>query len=126
MPGPAAGKTDGRGHWDMNDFDLEAKLMAVRVPERSPEYWDDFPSHVRIQLGRRAREDRVYWQGGARAWNRDLALAGVLLVFSLMPVFYAALKDEGMLRQEASRWSQGIRMLMADQHGLQNVVTESE
>jgi hypothetical protein len=112
--------------WNMNDFDLETRLMAVCVPERSAEYWDDFPSQVRMQLARRAREERVSWQGGPRAWNRDLALAGVLLVFSLMPVFYAALKDEGILRQEASRWSHGIRMLMADQHGMQNVVTDSE
>jgi hypothetical protein len=110
----------------MNDFDLKSKLMAVRVPERSAEYWDDFPSHVRMQLARRVQAERLYWQDRPRVWNRNLALAWVLLVFSLLPVFFAALKDEGMLRQEASRWSHGIHVLMADQHGMQSVVMDNE
>ena len=36
----------------MNDFDLEAKLKRVLVPERSEEYWSDFPSRIRVQLRR--------------------------------------------------------------------------
>lgn len=110
----------------MNDFDLETKLMAIRVPERSAEFWEDFPAHVRRQLVRCAQDSRVHWQCGVQAWNRNLALAFALLVFSLLPVFCAALKDKGMLRHEASRWSQGICALMADQHGMQSVVMDSE
>ena len=39
---------------DMNNFDLDAKLKSLRVPERTEEYWNDFPSQVRVQLRRAA------------------------------------------------------------------------
>jgi hypothetical protein len=34
----------------MNDFELEASLKSVHPPERSEEYWDDFPARIRVQL----------------------------------------------------------------------------
>ena len=37
----------------MNLADLEARLKSVRVPERTEEYWNDFPARVRGQLRRR-------------------------------------------------------------------------
>ena len=36
----------------MNDFDLDAKLKSLCVPERTEEYWNDFPAQVRGQLHR--------------------------------------------------------------------------
>ena len=38
----------------MKDSDLDKKLRAVRVPERSEEYWDAFPRTV---LGRLSRDE---------------------------------------------------------------------
>lgn len=111
----------------MNDFDLEAKLKSVRVPERPDEYWVDFPSRVRMQLTRSAPGERVHFQGSLRwGWNGGLALACVLLFFLLVPMFHAALKNDRSLRRDAERFSQGMRALMADEHGMQNVVTDSE
>src|ERR1035441_2235736 len=57
----------------MNDFDLESKLKSVPVPERTDEYWYDFPSRVRVQL-RRERDQSV----PVRAWRPQLAWAGGL------------------------------------------------
>ena len=34
------------------DFELKSKLKNVPVPERTEEYWDDFPTRVRSQLRR--------------------------------------------------------------------------
>ena len=65
----------------MNDFELESKLKSVRVPERPEEYWDDFPSRVRVQLPRERREfaPQSAWRPRL-AWVGGLALA-VALVF---------------------------------------------
>jgi hypothetical protein len=111
----------------MNDFDLQAKLKAVRVPDWTDEYWEDFPPQVRRQLGRTSPIERLRFSGMPRwGWNGGLAFAGILLVLSLVPVFHAAFKDEGMFRREAERLSQGMRVLMADQHGMKNLITDSE
>ena len=34
----------------MNDSELQQKLKALPVPERTEEYWNDFPEHVSRQL----------------------------------------------------------------------------
>jgi len=70
----------------MNNFDLESQLKSVRVPERPEDYWNDFPSRVRVQL---PRERREFAPPGA--WRPRLAWAGgfalaVALVFCLRPV----------------------------------------
>lgn len=111
----------------MNNFALEAKLKAIPVPERSEEYWDDFPSRVRMQLSRLARLEparcprRAPWQ-----WNGGLALACVLLCLSLLPVFHAALKDERLMRREATQLPHKMFVFMADEHGMQNLITDSD
>ncbi|HEV2319377.1 MAG TPA: hypothetical protein VGV18_06475, partial [Verrucomicrobiae bacterium] len=59
-------------------------------------------------------------------WNGGLVFAGILLALSLVPVLHAAFKDEDRFRREAERLSEGMRTLVADQHGMQNLVTDSE
>jgi hypothetical protein len=53
-------------------------------------------------------------------------MACVLLFFSLVPVFHAALKDDRLLRLRAEQLSQNMRVFMADEHGMQNVIADSE
>jgi hypothetical protein len=111
----------------MNDLDLTRNLKAIQVPERSDEYWDDFPSRVRIQLAWPVLVERARWHGRPRwGWNARLAMACVLLFFSLVPVFHAALKDDRLLRLRAEQLSQNMRVFMADEHGMQNVIADSE
>lgn len=111
----------------MNDFDLEANLKSVQVPDRTDEYWDDFPSRVRMQLARTAPAERMQWKGTpVWGWNSGLALACVLSLFSVVPLFHAALRDDRFLQREAQRLSHGMRVLMADQHGMKNLISDTE
>ena len=47
----------------MNDFDLEAKLKSVPLPERAKEYWENFPTRVRWQLHRAAPKSAIQENG---------------------------------------------------------------
>ena len=64
----------------MNSSDLESKLKSVPVPERSEEYWNDFPSRIRVQLRREQslRTPRSVWRPRL-AWAGGLALAVALM-----------------------------------------------
>jgi len=68
----------------MNDFDLEAKLKSVPVPERTEDYWNDFPSRVRVQLRRRltARAPDRTWRNRL-VWAGDFALATTIVLLCL-------------------------------------------
>jgi len=110
----------------MNDFDLEMKLRSILVPERTDEYWTDFPSRVRMHLARgpgkqAGRQGSLRW-----GWTGGLALACALLLLSFAPVFHAVFKNDRLLCREAQRLSQGMHVLMADQHGMKNLVIDSE
>jgi hypothetical protein len=64
----------------MNDQELESRLKSIRLPERSEEYWDDFPARVRVQL-RRSEPVSVTQS----VWGRRLKLAGTFaLALGLM------------------------------------------
>jgi len=133
----------------MNDFELESKLKAIKVPAREEEYWGDFPRRVRSQLGPpvfveppRARL-MPQW-----AWNSGLALTCVCLSLLLWPVFHAALLDEQTLQRDAARLSaidwpkdyqdeqawqrdaaklpKQLHLLLADEHGMQDLVAERD
>jgi hypothetical protein len=111
----------------MNDFELESKLKAIRVPAREDEYWEDFPRRVRSQLGRtvyaRPAQTRLIPQW---AWNSGLALACVVFTLLLWPVFHAALLDERALQRDAARLPKQLHLLMADEHGMQYLVAERD
>jgi hypothetical protein len=111
----------------MNDFELEAKLRAVRVPARDEEYWKDFSRRVRTQLGRSAVVEPLptrllpQW-----ARNSGLALAGVTFCLLLCPIFQAALQDEQMWQRDAAKLPKQLHVLMADEHGMQYLVSERD
>ena len=114
----------------MNDFDLEAKLKSVRVPERPDEYWDDFPSRLRGQLRRelpsfvprRAWHPRLGWAG-------SLALA-VALVFvciefhPLQTVSLAIAKQHRQFHAQLARLDTGLHKLMLNTDGMGYLLAE--
>jgi hypothetical protein len=114
-----------RARWNMSDFELESKLKSVRVPEKTDGYWEDFPARVRSQLRRpvameRARTRRVpQW-----AWSGGLSTACVILCLSLWPAFQTVVKDERALQRDAARFPHQLHLLMADEHGMQYLVSE--
>jgi len=115
----------------MNDFELESKLKDVRVPERTEEYWNDFPSRVRVQLRRERREfapqsvwrPRLEWAGG-------LALA-VALVFvcvqfhPLQTMSLAITKQQRQFHTQLVRLDAGLHKLMLNTDGMGYLLTEA-
>lgn len=115
----------------MNDSELQARLRSVPVPERSEEYWNAFPSHVRYQL---PRERHAY--APRSVWRPRLKLAGGLaLALALMWVgeryqplqtaSNAITRHEQQLRTQIARLEAGMRTLMFNPHGMGYLLAEA-
>ena len=116
----------------MNDFELESKLKSVRVPERPDEYWNDFPSRVRVQLRRERHEFAP-----RRAWHPRLAWAGgfalaVALVFvcvqfhPLHTVSLAIATQQRHFHAQLARLDAGLHKLMLITDGMGYLLTEAD
>ena len=114
----------------MNGFDLESKLKCLRVPERTEEYWQDFPAQVRRQLHRPRPElpmrpilrPQFAWAGGL-----SLALALTIVGIQLQPLQAMSLaiaKQEQQLRLHLARLDAGLHLLMFNPHGMGYLLTE--
>jgi hypothetical protein len=109
----------------MNDFELESKLRSVRAPEKTDEYWQDFPVQVRSQLRRPPAVERAQTRWMPQwAWSSGLATACVILCLSLWPAFQTVVKGERTLQRDAARFPHQLHLLMADEHGMQYLVSE--
>ena len=116
----------------MNDFDLESKLKSVPLPERSEDYWENFPMQVRLNL-RRARVEsmpqnpwlpRLAWAGG---FALAVALGFCCVQFQpLKAVSVALSKKETHLRTELAQFHAKLRVLMQDEHGMHYLIAEKE
>ena len=115
----------------MNDLELESKLKSVRVPERPDEYWNDFPSHVRVQLRRERREfvpqsvwrPRFAWAGGFA-----LAVALVFVYVQFHPfqtVSLAITKQQRHFHVQLARLDAGLHVLMLNTGGMGYLLTEA-
>ena len=114
----------------MNDFDLESKLNSVRVPERSDEYWEDFPSRIRGQLRRerptfaprRAGHPHLRWAGGL-----VLATAMVWVCVEFRPLQTASLaiaKQHRQFHAQLARLNTGLHKLMLNTDGMGYLLAE--
>ena len=115
----------------MNGFELESKLKSIRVPERPEEYWDDFPSRVRVQLRRERREVAPRSAGRPRlAWAGGFALA-VALMFScvqlhpLRTMSLAITKQQRQFHAQLARLDAGLHVLMLNTDGMGYLLTEA-
>ena len=108
----------------MNDSQLEARLRTLHVPERTEEYWEAFPSLVRLHLisAERSSSRRVPQRG----WNSGLAFACAISVVLLVPLFNSVLRGERILQRDAEKIPQSVRLLMTDEHGMEYLVTDRE
>ena len=116
----------------MNRFDLDTKLKRVPLPERSDEYWENFPSQVRLQLRRAATaaELRENWLPQL-AWKFGVSVACLvvgLLVLSqpLKAASGAIFQKEQFVRQQLAAIPSQLRVFMADEHGLHHLIAEKE
>ena len=115
----------------MNDFELESKLKSVRVPERPDEYWDDFPSRVRVQLPRERREfaPQSAWRPRP-AWAGSFALAAALVFVCvefhpLQSVSLAIAKQQRQVHAQLARLDAGLHALMLNTDGMGYLLTEA-
>jgi hypothetical protein len=113
----------------MNDFDLESKLGNLRVPERTEEYWNDFPLQVRMQLHRSRSELSPRSFGGLRfACAGCFALALILVCFQFHPlqtVSLAITKQERHFHMQLARLDTGLHKLMLNTDGMGYLLAEA-
>jgi len=116
----------------MKDFDLDAKLKSVPLPERSEDYWENFPAQVRWQLRRTAPQQEVRESWLPRfTWGMGVGFA--CLVISLLVLGQplkaascAIFKNERIIRQHLAELPNHLRIFMADEHGLHYLVADVE
>ena len=116
----------------MNDFELQKKLKALPVPERTEEYWNDFPGQVSRQLRRpvaQAEADdrwqrRFAWRFAASAACLFVGL--LVLNQPLRAASSAVVQKEIALRHELNALPWHLRMLMADEHGMHYLIADKD
>lgn len=111
----------------MNDFELESKLKSVPLPERSEDYWENFPSQVRVQL-RRARPHFTL----QNVWRPRLAWVGVFaLIFVCIQFHPLQTADAAVTKHERHFYAQltqldfGLHTLMLNTHGMNYLLVEA-
>ena len=115
----------------MNDFDLASRLKSVRVPERMEEYWDDFPSRIRVQLRRESPtvSARSVWRPRlVSAGGFALALALLYLGERFHPLQTASDSinhHQKQFRAEMARIETGLQLLMFNPHGMGYLLAEA-
>jgi hypothetical protein len=115
----------------MTDFDLITRLKGVPVPDRPDEYWEDFPSRVRVQLRREAFAfaPRGAWRPRL-AWLVGSALAVALAVVCLefrvpQTVSQSVVQKHRQFHAQLARLDNGLHKLMLNTDGMGYLLAES-
>jgi len=117
----------------MNDFDLDQKLKAARVPERDEDYWESFPRLILAGL-RRAPvrpQAEAHWLPRL-AWSGGLAIVCLVIGFALGHRHgrmeksdpYALLQNGKMLQEVITMFPHRVRAIVQDQQGVQLVLSD--
>jgi hypothetical protein len=118
----------------MNNFDLETKLKGVPVPERTEDYWENFPVQVRHNLRRAPVEfrphsvwlPRLTWAGGVAFVCLVISLAAWCDRHPHKNPFYTLFQHERVFRQELAQLPNHLRVLMQDEHGMHYLIADQE
>ena len=114
----------------MNDFELQAKLKGIPVPERPEEYWQDFPARVARQLRRPAAPAPApgsaisHFLGQLAVGAACLCLCLAVLNQPLRNASAAMRQKEVALRHELNMFPKHLQILMADEHGMHYLVAD--
>lgn len=108
----------------MNDFELETKVRSIPVPEWPDEYWDDFPSSVRVQLRHRRMQTaaRPVWRTRL-IWAGDFALTAVVIFLCLQyhplqAATSAIASQERHFHRQLARLDAGLHKLILNTDGM--------
>lgn len=114
----------------MTDFELTSKLKSVPVPERSEEYWDDFPSRIRLQLHQRQAVSppvRVLRSRLSLTGSFALVVVTIFLCVRYHPfqgAFTAITSHERHVHAELARLDTGLHRLMLNTDGMGYLLTD--
>jgi len=115
----------------MKNFDLDSELKRVRVPERTEDYWNEFPSQVRASLRHQRTGSGSQYSGRARlAWAGGFALAVALGVLCaqfhpLQAASQAITRQERHFRLQLAQLDAGLHLLMFNPHGMGYLLAEA-
>ena len=120
----------------MNPDELKKTLQAAKVPERSGEYWNDFPQQVVRQLGRQTAvcppAPRRNWWGWAVAGATACVLAGFMLghwrgrTETETVASRNILQDAKLIREMMATFPNRVRALVQDEQGLRVELSETD
>jgi hypothetical protein len=117
----------------MNDSELNQLLKSVKVPERGPDHWAEFPNRVSTAL-RATRapqtEQRRLWP--KLAWGLSFAGACVLMGFVIghwrrahtAQVAQNLLQSEKLIREVRALFPNQVQVVILDKQGMQLVLAE--
>ncbi|HEU6448082.1 MAG TPA: hypothetical protein VFV23_06580 [Verrucomicrobiae bacterium] len=108
----------------MTDFELESKLKSVSVPERPLEYWESFPSQVRVQLRPAFAEQRQKPFLPRLAWGGGIALACLFFALVIFPAINTAIKNSRTFQKQLAELPHHLRVFMADEHGMHYLIAD--
>jgi hypothetical protein len=117
----------------INDSELEKALKAARLPERSEEYWEEFPRNVTAQLKVFAKHERRPRHVIRFSWQFGSAVAAIALVVSVFGWFrreqkedsFALLQNGIVLREVQTMFPNRVRAIVQDEHGMHLVLSEA-
>ena len=115
----------------MNDFDLDSKLKAARVPERGEDYWETFPARVLAKSRATPVESipglwlpRLAWGGGiAFACLMIGACFGSGLDCPRKTVSYA-MQSVKSFQADLAQFPGRVRNVMQIEHGLHALIED--
>lgn len=112
----------------MNDSDLEKFLKAGPAPDRTPEFWDDFPRRITTKLHWQARRTGDPVPEKSRpvnrlAWGLSIGMACLVIAFALSH-WRGNRPTDGLLQNEKVIWEvlamfpNQVRAIVQDENGL--------
>lgn len=120
----------------MNDSELNKVLRSARVPDRSAEYWDEFPLRVLRQLRRLDSSGAAVSRSRSRLtiWGWGVSLGAVCLAFGFWFGFSRGNRsdiDQGslaesakLIREVASLFPNRVRAIVTDDNGVRLVLSD--
>jgi hypothetical protein len=114
----------------MNDHELEEKLKAARVPERSAEYWESFPGKITAQIRRLPERRKFLFRIPRLAWSLAAGCACLLLGMAIWQSRstkvepYAFLQDGKVVHETLAMFPNQVRAIVQDKHGTKLILSD--
>jgi len=114
-----------------DNFDLDAQLRTLRLPERSEAYWEDFPRRVTGELRTRLlpRPASPSWRPQL-AWGFGLAFGCFVLGYFIghndapRGFTHSLIQNQQELRVSLTKFPDQFRSFMLNERGMQKLLPD--